>query len=155
MPKVRWAYLLICLLSCTLLSLAGCDPATEPQAPTEEAAALQAIECHTAYRHSVTVPPEREATLTLTSTTREQQITFSDLVLHARYWHDEPGGEGPGLRLAVTAVDSTSELAATLYQLPTHTPPQNQFAGGHGFTGLSYVYHPNSGAELQYWCIAR
>ena len=28
----------------------------------------------------------------------------------------------------------------------------NQFHGGHGFTGLTYVYHPKGDAELQYWC---
>ena len=30
-----------------------------------------------------------------------------------------------------------------------------QFSGDHGFTGLSYVYHPTSGAELQFTCKAR
>jgi hypothetical protein len=31
----------------------------------------------------------------------------------------------------------------------------NQFIGGHGFTGLVYVYHPSSDAELQYFCETR
>ena len=142
-------YLLNCLLICTLLGLAGCGPTLTQQAPSEEAATLQAIDCHTAYRQSVTVPPEREETLTLTSTSGEQNIAFADLVFHAHYWGDEPGGEGPALRLAVTTVGATEELATTLYQLPTDAPPHNQFSGGHGFTGLSYVYHPNSRAEIQ------
>jgi hypothetical protein len=30
--------------------------------------------------------------------------------------------------------------------------PSSQFADGHGFTGLHYVYAPGSREELQYWC---
>lgn len=155
MQGIRCARLQSGLFICVLLGLPGCAPTPGQQAPTVEPALLQAIECHSAYRTSVTVPVEREETVMLTSTADEQNITFADLVFHARYWPDEPGGEGPSLRLSVTAAGSADELVATLYQLPAPTPPRNQFSGGHGFTGLSYVYHPASHAELQYWCLAR
>jgi hypothetical protein len=29
---------------------------------------------------------------------------------------------------------------------------RDQFIGGHGFTGLAYVFHPASGGEIQYFC---
>lgn len=32
---------------------------------------------------------------------------------------------------------------------------RNQFHGGHGFTGLNYVYHSKSKAELQFWCAVK
>ncbi len=46
----------------------------------------------------------------------------------------------------------TAVSQSTLYQLPPDSGPQNQFGGGHGFTGLNYSYAPDSTAELQYWC---
>jgi hypothetical protein len=43
-------------------------------------------------------------------------------------------------------------LTSHLYQLPQDSGPTDQFVGAHGFTGLNYVYHPDSGVELQFWC---
>jgi hypothetical protein len=42
------------------------------------------------------------------------------------------------------------QIASQLYQLRDHGLPENDFVGGHGFSGLNYVYHPTSPAELQY-----
>lgn len=44
---------------------------------------------------------------------------------------------------------------AQLYQMPRTEPIRNQFVGDHGFTGLNYVYHPTTRAEMQYLCLAR
>jgi hypothetical protein len=45
-----------------------------------------------------------------------------------------------------------AELARGLYQLDPVGGLDDQFIGGHGFTGLAYVFHPDSGAEIQYFC---
>ncbi len=39
-----------------------------------------------------------------------------------------------------------------LYQLDG--APLNEFAGGHGFTGLHYVQHPEQDDTLQFFCVA-
>ena len=59
------------------------------------------------------------------------------------------------LRTWVTALDESVIYNSQLYQLPLDSGPSNQFVGGHGFTGLNYSYHPDSSAELQFWCEAR
>ncbi|HUV93017.1 MAG TPA: hypothetical protein VMV80_08020 [Anaerolineales bacterium] len=46
-------------------------------------------------------------------------------------------------------------LSLHALSLPIDSGPQNQFIGGHGFTGLNYSYQPDSGAELQYWCAVK
>jgi hypothetical protein len=78
-------------------------------------------------------------------------LEANDLVFHAQYWSGATDGER-ALRLWVTAAGLTEPLTSQLYQLPQDSGPVDQFSGGHGFTGLNYVYHPDSGAELQYWC---
>ena len=111
------------------------------------------IVCYAAYRASVTVPIEREETITFTDSDAQQSISFADLDWHAQYGTGELDGER-GLVLWVTATVQPDRLISQLYQLPLESGPQNQFRGGHGFTGLNYAYHPESGAELQYWCEA-
>jgi hypothetical protein len=80
---------------------------------------------------------------------------LGDLTFHAQYWpHDQAPGEH-SLRVWVTANDTQAEVVSQLYQLSLTEPVRNQFSGAHGFTGLSYVYHPTSRAEAQYICKAR
>jgi hypothetical protein len=59
---------------------------------------------------------------------------------------------GEGRSLLVDVVDRSARRTVTkaLYQFGA-TGPLNQFLGGHGFTGLVYVYLPK-GHELQYFC---
>ena len=109
------------------------------------------IVCHAAYRASVTVPIEREETITFTDSDAQQSISFADLDWHAQYGTGELDGER-ALLLWVTAAGQSDRLLSQLYQLPLESGPQNQFRGGHGFTGLNYAYHPASPAELQFWC---
>ncbi len=126
---------------------------TQALSETEAPAKAGKIECHAAYRASVTVPIEREETITFTDSDAQQSISFADLDWHAQYGTGELDGER-GLVLWVTATGQPDRLISQLYQLPLESGPQNQFRGGHGFTGLNYAYHPESGAELQYWCEA-
>ena len=120
-----------------------------------------AVECHTAYRPSVTVTIELEQTLNLSSTENRKSVDLGDLRFAAIYFDGEfrPGsstsfpGEGRSLKVSVSSIEDDREVTSQLYQLSKTEPPQNEFHGGHGFTGLSYAYHPTSPSELQYWCV--
>ncbi len=145
------------LIFFSLLGLGRCTAQptateTQPIAP-----AFTTIECLVAYRSSVTAAIEVEETIQLSPETRELGMNLGDLAFHARY---TPGNEPPNehsLRVWVTTRDNEreTELVSQLFQLPLSEPVRNQFTGGHGFAGLSYVYHPNTGAELQYTCQTR
>ncbi|MBE2224558.1 MAG: hypothetical protein IAF02_23670 [Anaerolineae bacterium] len=136
------------------LLLAACssgEMAASPKADT--------ITCTAAYRADVTQPIEREESITFSDSDDEQSVAFTDMVFHAAYSTGKADNER-ALRLWVTnrmetPVLSEAEVAvyhSQLYQLPNDSGPQNQFVGGHGFTGLNYSYAPDSSAELQFWC---
>lgn len=76
--------------------------------------------------------------------------TLGQLTLTARYSSDEL--EGSSFSLSVAADDA--QLFSVLYQFDGALP-QNQFAGGHGFTGLSYFTHPTAGGDYQSFCDVR
>ena len=111
------------------------------------------ITCTAAYRASTSQPIEREESITFDSSDSEQSITFSDLIFHAAYDAGELNNER-AMRLWVTDTGETTIYQTQLYQLERNSGPQNQFVGGHGFTGLNYSYHPTTAAELQFWCQA-
>ena len=62
-------------------------------------------------------------------------------------------GEGQSLSIVVSNSTTGAELTRGLYQLDPQIGLRDQFIGGHGFTGLAYVYHPASGSEVQYFCL--
>ncbi len=138
---------------CRLLLLLGLFLAACQSASEAGPARASSITCHTAYRLSVSVPIEREEAITIADEDSQQAIRFTDLSFHADY-SDGASDNERALRLWVTEPGQTDPLISQLYQLPAARGPQNQFIGGHGFTGLNYVYHPTTGAELQYWCTA-
>jgi hypothetical protein len=113
------------------------------------------IDCHLAYRSSVTMGIEREETLSFSATDDSQTVAFSQLQFQAQYWAGAEQWAERALKVSVLPAESSNELAAQLYQLSKTEPLRNQFVGDHGFTGLHYIYHPTSGAELQYWCVAK
>lgn len=51
------------------------------------------------------------------------------------------------LKLTASDPKTGKEIYGSLYQVQPGL--KNQFAGGHGFTGLSYIQHPTSDAQLQ------
>lgn len=118
------------------------------------AARASTLNCTAAYRSSVNSPIEREETITFTDADAEQTLAFADLIFHAAYATGEMNNER-SLRTWVTALDESVIYNSQLYQLPLDSGPSNQFVGGHGFTGLNYSYHPDSLAELQFWCEAQ
>lgn len=58
--------------------------------------------------------------------------------------------EGASVSIVVTANDEP--LSRFLYQFPDRELPDNQFDGGHGFTGLVYLTHPVQGGDYQLFC---
>lgn len=118
-----------------------------------ETAKAETITCTAAYRSSVEVGIEQEETFTFTDRDDQLSALFGELMFHTAY--DAGGADNErNLRVWVTGPAETAVYHSTLYQLPIDSGPQNQFVGGHGFTGLSYSSAPDSTAELQYWCMA-
>ena len=136
---------LIFLILILLMAACAADPAAVPRANN--------ITCQTAYRSSSSVPIEREESVTFGDNDSAESVRFTDLTFHAQYSSGQMKNER-ALRLWVTESGEDSELLSQIYQLAQDAGPQNQFSGGHGFTGLNYAYHPRSGAELQFWCSA-
>ena len=131
-----------------VLVLAACGGGVGTAVPLAES-----ISCTAAYRSSVEVGIEREETLTFTDADGEQLVAFTDMTFHAAY--DAGGADNErNLRVRVTDAAETAVYHSTLFQFEPDSGPQNQFVGGHGFTGLNYSYAPGSTAELQYWCEA-
>ena len=56
--------------------------------------------------------------------------------------------------MSVLMAGSGEELSSQLCQMSKTERPQNEFIGGHGFTGLTYAFHSTSRAELHHWCVA-
>ncbi len=75
-----------------------------------------------------------------------EKVEFKDLtsVANANY---------NSLSIHFQSADTKKAIASLLYQFADK--PDNRFAGGHGFTGLHYIYHPESGAELQFWAVVK
>ena len=139
------------LLSGAMVGLLAAGLMACAAAPTTTRA--EEFVCHYAYRPSVTVPISSEGSVNFPDFDTAEFIGSEndDLVFHAQYWSGADDGER-ALRLWVMAVGRAEPLTSHLYQLPQDSGPSDQFVGGHGFTGLNYVYHPDSGAELQFWC---
>jgi len=130
-----------------LLILAACQPrATAKQAQL-------AIKCETLYRSSTVSadePLNESAVFELRCDENKYLETYQDMAIMAQYYHDEY--EGRSMQVSISDTVSGRQLASFLYQFPFDEQPVNQFVGGHGFTGLAYIYHPESPAELQFFC---
>jgi hypothetical protein len=131
-----------------LVSLLACTPG-EDMLGGRESVALE-IECQVFYRPSVGQSPGDGTVIDLVGHGDRGTSEYTDMVFDAQF-NDDPG-EGPSLVISVTAKDSGDQILRQLYQIDRAKGLQNQFIGGHGFTGLVYVYHPASSAELQYFC---
>ena len=88
--------------------------------------------------------------LTLSTAGDQGSQAFDDMAFGATFVSD--AGEGQSLSIVVSDSDTGAELARGLYQFDRQAGVRDQFIGGHGFTGLAYVFHPASGSEIQYFC---
>jgi hypothetical protein len=125
-----------------LIALAACSG---------EEGRADGIVCSTAYRISQREPLTEVDHLRFEDEDSTQSMPYIYLELHGQYSTGANEGER-ALRLWVTPTGEQDVIVSQLFQLPVDSGPDNQFVGGHGFTGLSYAYDPVSGAELQYWC---
>lgn len=109
------------------------------------------ITCEVYYRHNQGDPLTPAPVLTFSEGSAQKYLVFDDMTFNARFQEDEY--EGHALYVTITGIEETDEYSRQLYQFDSQNPPENQFVGGHGFTGLNYVYHPDSHSEMQYYCL--
>ncbi len=148
MSRRRITFGLVLLVVCgTAVYLQGARQGAKPTSVD--------ITCHFAYRTStqtskmdqktirVTVPVSDEGVDEIARVIEPQRADFATVrveVLH------ETGS------LIVRVYDKKSKrmIVSNLFQFGTDL--SNHFHGGHGFSGLNYVYHPQDDSELQFWC---
>ena len=134
-----------------LAGIVACTPADTDT--NGEAAVPIRIECQAFYRSSVTESLGEGTTAILDTDGDLEAIRFEDMVVNARY--QDEAFEGRSLFVTVVDRETGDQIAGHLYQMERDQKIGNPFLGGHGFTGLAYVYHPTSQAELQYFCQSR
>lgn len=105
------------------------------------------IHCHFAYRVSERKSHEWNKDILLVKNT-PVKLRKGEFKINAYYINTI--GDSPSLWITVEDTIKGKKLSQQLYQFETLSDLIN--VGGFGFTGLNYVYAPNSQAELQYYC---
>ncbi len=115
-------------------------------------ASPESIACEVYYRPSDTVPIQDSAKLTLRPMKAQgpQSASFKHFTFVAQY-KSAKESELSAVKISVRISGRNQELVTHLYPLVARDKLTNQFPT-HGFSGLGYAYHPDSGAELQYIC---
>lgn len=131
-----------------LVFISGCRAAETTSG--DEAADNSTIVCEVFYRPGAEQAMEEVLEIIFTGGGDKQSREFEDMVLDA--WFQDDEFEGRALTIEVATLDTDKGIARQLYQFDSQNPVENQFIGGHGFTGLNYVFHPNSPAVVQYFC---
>ena len=129
----------------------GCSSSSTPAAdgkPLEGS-----IDCHVFYRAVSGEALSEAPTMTLSMDGDLEFVQFENMEFRVQTFADE--FEGQSLSISITNLDDNAELNRYLYQLDQSKGLSNQFIGGHGFTGLNYVFHPNGEAEMQFFCDVR
>lgn len=146
------------LLLITLVLLGGCARAATPGGtitPDTPGPSIPGtpvdleISCPVFYRDSVESPGDEGDGVTLVSDGDTGTVEREHLTFTATYLDD--GFEGRAVSIHVK--EDGRAVMSHLLQIPRDRVPENQFEGGHGFTGLLYAY-ASGGAEMQYWCTA-
>ena len=108
------------------------------------------ITCRAFARPDVETSTMQARTVKLGPQGGDRSVTLGDFRLRARFVSDE--FEGKALDVYVYPKGERDPITQGKYQFDDLDPPANQFIGGHGFTGLIYAMHPETDAELQYFC---
>ena len=148
----------VALVACGSPS-AGITPTAQQSSSGDE---LQRIDCQVAYNPART---GKSATLTVPvgqdgAQQHTDSVRFRQMAMRISYFDD--GFETPAFNAVVKSTGAMEDISARLYQLERVSDeqgapakrPDNEFVGGHGFTGLAYEFDPDSRAEIQYWCEA-
>jgi hypothetical protein len=131
-----------------LILITGCRP--NDAVPSAASTASGTIVCEVFYRSTTGAGLESAPEISFSGGTEEQSRTFTNMNFNARFQDDD--FEGRALSIAIMDLDNDAEISRQLYQLDPQNPLENQFIGGHGFSGLNYVFHPDTSAEMQYFC---
>jgi hypothetical protein len=108
------------------------------------------VTCEVFYRPAAGQALSPAPVIMFKSGSDHKYLVFDDMTFNARFQDDQY--EGRALFLNVTGVHQSEEFSRQMYQFDGQNPPENQFIGGHGFTGLIYVFNPKTSSEMQYFC---
>lgn len=139
-----------------LLGLMAPQTAPSPQTAPPPAPHVQ---CNLVYRPSLTLSyrPETTASVRVSRDRNPEKTQLGDFEFLALY-HSE-SGEPHAVQLIVTPIvrPGVNNLpsASQVYYLDRNQLPRNQFAKGHGFTGLNSITHPKSTSTLDYFCVSK
>ena len=162
-PLLAFAALALVLAACGSPS-AGITPAAQQSNSGQE---LERIDCQVTYNAFSRGGQNETLSVQATSDGRLQvdRARFKQMVVRIRYSDDTY--ESPVFNVIVKSRGAREDLEARAYQLERvgeqggpdtqggpAKRPENEFVGGHGFTGLGYVFDPDSNAEIQYYCEA-
>jgi hypothetical protein len=139
------AFLLILCFAVGLVFAADRDD--QPKQPQAKAVK---VECHLYYRtapdkpfvdktHEIIIPVASGPVAEIDQSQKKVE-KFDDMTVTLLY-------DVNMLKLTVSDTKTGQEIYGGLYQIQPGL--KNQFNGGHGFTGLSYIEHPTSDAQLQ------
>lgn len=144
--KSVWIATMINLI--IILAFAGCS--TSNITAEESSPGSRMIVCEVFYRSTPSQSLQSAPLISFTKGSDSETLTFETMVFEAHFQDDEY--EGRALSIAVTDLDTGSNVTRQLYQFDQQNPIENQFVGGHGFTGLNYVFQPDTSAEMQFFC---
>ena len=123
-------FLVICIV------LAGCSISNiSPEAPSP---GNRTIVCEVFYRSTSSQSLQAAPLINFSEGSHSETLTFDTMVFEAHFQDDEY--EGRALSIAVTDLDTGSDISRQLYQFDQQNPVENQFVGGHGFSGLNYAF---------------
>ena len=144
--KSVWIATMINLI--IILAFAGCSTSNiTAEGPSPGS---RMIVCEVFYRSTPSQSLQSAPLISFTEGSDSETLTFETMVFEAHFQDDEY--EGRALSIAVTDLDTGSNVTRQLYQFDQQNPIENQFVGGHGFTGLNYVFQPDTSAEMQFFC---
>jgi hypothetical protein len=136
-----------CLICISILTSA-CSTLETPTDSTLPSETM--IVCEVFYRPSSGASMETAPLITFVGGNEQKSHQFERMAFAAYFQDDDY--EGVALSIAILDRESGDEIFRQLYQFDPQNPVKNQFIGGHGFTGLNYVFQPGSSAEIQYFC---
>src|SRR5688572_11162626 len=105
-----------------LLVLAGCGGSQVQSNEAQTTPVPLSIDCHLAYRSSVTVGIEREETVSFSARDDSQTVAFPQLQFQAQYWAGAEQWAERALKVSILPAEGGNELAAQLYQLSKTEP---------------------------------
>jgi len=139
------------MIICLLLMAFIISACSNPENPSKGQASIDGdIICEVFYRPDAGMGLEAAPQITFTGDNDLQERLFETMTFESRYQDDE--FEGRTLSIAVINPQNGAEITRQLYQFDPLNPVENQFIGGHGFTGLNYVFQTDSSAEMQFFC---